>query len=235
MGCGSGEFGSLFDCDRRQDGDVALLGRCRAYRRWHRDSASPAVRNQNVLITITAANGTAGTVNGVTVDASAIGGSATLALVNSGSNVWTNSVIVTPDTVPGGKTMVATITDSASLTAFANIPLTIVFGNDVWNGAGADNNLSSALNWTNKTAPAPLGDSFQFSGSTRTTPNVDADYTVTGILFGLNAASFNIGSAGNTLTLTNGTGVVNNSANVQTINAPIARSLVRKALTQLRR
>ena len=184
----------------------------------------PALRNQSVLITVTALNGTAGTVNSVVVDASAIGGSSTLALVNSGGNVWTNSVTVPIALPTGSKNLVATVTQTDALTAIVNISASIVAGNDVWNGAGADNNFSTGLNWTNKTAPALIGDSFQFSGSTRLTPNADADYTVAGILFSPNAGAFNIGSAANTLTFTNGSGVVNNSANVQTISAPIALS-----------
>jgi fibronectin-binding autotransporter adhesin len=183
---------------------------------------SPALRNQDVLIKVTAANGTAGTVNSVTVDTSLIGGSSTLGLVNNGANVWTNTVTVPTDTVPGSKLLVATVSDTAALSAFVNIPLTIVAGSDVWNGLGADNNLSTGLNWTNHTAPALVGDSLQFAGSTRLTPNVDNNYTVTGITFTPTAGSFNISSSSSTLTLTNGTGVVNNSANAQRVSAPIA-------------
>jgi autotransporter-associated beta strand protein len=51
---------------------------------------------------------------------------------------------------------------------------------------------------------------------------VDLAYTVTGVQFGTNAGAFNLSSSGNPLTLTNGTGVVNNSANIQTISAPLA-------------
>jgi autotransporter-associated beta strand protein len=181
---------------------------------------SPALRNQNVLIKVTAANGTAGTVNSVVVDASAIGGSASLALVSNGANVWTNTVTVPTDTVPGSKSMVATVTDTAALSTFVNIPLTIVAGSDVWNGLGADNNLSTSLNWVGQTPPATSGDSLQFAGTTRLTPNVDNNYTVTGVQFNANAGSFNVG--GSTLTLTNGAGVVNNSANPQTVSAPLS-------------
>jgi autotransporter-associated beta strand protein len=183
---------------------------------------SPAVRNQNVLIKVIAANGTAGTVNSVTVDTSSVGGSATLALVNNGANVWTNTITIPTDTVPGSKLLVATVSDTAALSAFVNIPLTIIVGNDVWNGLGADNNFSTGLNWTNQTAPALVGDSLQFAGSTRLTPNVDNNYIVTGILFGPGAGAFNIGSVANSLSLTNGTGVVNNSANTQTLSTPIS-------------
>jgi fibronectin-binding autotransporter adhesin len=185
-------------------------------------SPSPALRNQSLLITVTAANGTAGTVNSVVVDASSLGGSSTLSLVNSGGNVWTNSVIVPFDLTTGIKSLVATVTDTATLTAIANFTATITAGNDVWNGGGADDNLSTSLNWTNHMAPALIGDSLQFAGSTRLTPNVDLNYVVTGILFNTNAGAFNIGSASSTLTLTNGSGVVNNSANVQTLSTPVA-------------
>ena len=184
----------------------------------------PALRNQSVLITVTAINGTAGTVSGVVVDASAIGGSSTLALVNSGGNVWTNSVTVPFDLPTGSKNLVATVTQTDALTAIVNISASIAAGNDVWNGGGADDNLSTVLNWTNHLAPALSGDSLQFGGSTRLTPNVDNNFVVTGILFSTNAGAFNIGSVSDTLTFTNGSGVVNNSANVQTISAPIALS-----------
>ena len=183
-------------------------------------SPSPALRNQSMLITVNAVNGSAGSVNSVVVDASPLGGSASLALVNAGGNVWTNSITIPTDLAPGIRVLTATLTQSDALTAIVNITATVVVGNDVWNGAGADDNLSTALNWTNDIAPALIGDSLQFSGSTRLTPNVDNAYIVSGILF-TNAGAFNIGSAGSFLTLTNGKGVINASANVQTLSTPI--------------
>jgi autotransporter-associated beta strand protein len=180
---------------------------------------SPALRNQSVLITVTATNGSGGSVNSVTVDTSAIGGSASLALVAAGGNVWTNSVTVSPDTLAGSKVMVATVTDTISLTTLANISLDVVAGNDVWNGAATDDNWSSNLNWTNQLAPGYVGDSVQFSGSTRLTPFMDHDYTITGLLFDELAGGFNL--SGGTLTLTNGAGVANDSANAQTLNLSV--------------
>ena len=187
-------------------------------------SPSPAVRNQTVLVTVTATNGNAGTVNGVTVDASPVGGSS-LTLVEAGSSgnvsVWTNSVTVTPDTLAGGKTLVATVTAPSSPSATVNIPLTVVVGNDVWNGAGTGNNFSTAMNWTNKLAPGYVGDTLEFAaGVTDLTPNVDNAYTVPGITFDSGAGSYNIG--GNTLTLSGSGSLVNNSANPQTLNVPLA-------------
>jgi fibronectin-binding autotransporter adhesin len=182
---------------------------------------SPARRNQNVLITVTAANGTAGTVNSVTVNATPIGGPSSVALVNAGNNVWTNTVTVGAGTPVGNVLLVATLTDTASMTGNANISLAIVAGNDVWSGGAADNNFSSNLNWTNGTAPGLVGDSLEFAGTTRLTPNMDNNYTVTQLTFDANAGSFNIGSSsGSTLTL-NGP-IVNNSLNAQTLNVAIA-------------
>ena len=184
---------------------------------------SPAVRNQNVLITVNAANGTGGSVNSVIVDASPVGGSATLALVNSGNNVWTNTVTVAPGTSAGSKILVATLTDTVPLIGSVNIPLAVVIGNDVWSGVGADNNFSTGLNWTNQTAPGYVGDTLEFAGTTRLAPSVDNNYTVAGVTFDSGAGSFNLGTANSsTLTLTGG--LTNNSANVQTLSVPVALS-----------
>lgn len=183
---------------------------------------NPAVRNQTVFISVTATNGTGGTVNSVVVDASAIGGSSTLSLISAGGNVWTNSVPVAAATGAGGVILVATLTDTANLTAIVNIPLTVSTANDVWNGGGLDSNFSDNLNWTNQTAPGLLGDSLEFAGSTDLTPNMDNSYTITGITFDSGAGSFNIGG-GNTLTLSGGS-IVNNSANAQTLNVVVADS-----------
>jgi autotransporter-associated beta strand protein len=189
-------------------------------------TAAPATaaRNQKVFITVTATNGNPGSVNAVTVDASSIGGSATLALVSAGGNVWTNSVIVTPDTTAGTKTLVTVISDSASLSGIVNLALPVVLGNDVWNGAGADDNFSSNLNWTNQTAPGYAGDSLTLAGTTRLTPSVDNNYTFTGIAFNSGAGAFNVASGnGSDLTVT-ANGIVNNSASAQTLNLPITLS-----------
>jgi autotransporter-associated beta strand protein len=188
-------------------------------------TATPAtvVRNQNVLITVTATNGIGDTVSGVQVDASAVGGSSTLSLVEASSSgsvsVWTNSVAVTPDTLAGGKTLSARVQDTASLNPGAVTSLTVAVGNDVWNGAGIDNNFSSNLNWTNQLAPGYVGDSLEFAGTVNLSPNVDNNYTVTGITFDSSAGSFNIG--GNALTLSGSGSIVNNSANPQTLNVSL--------------
>ncbi len=190
-------------------------------------AANPALRNQSVLISVTATNGTGGTVSGVAVNASSIGGSSALALAEasvSGSvSVWTNSVAVAPATLAGSYTLVATVTDTASLTGIANIPLTVVTGNDVWNGSDAltSLNFSDGLNWTNKLAPGYVGDSLEFGGSAGLAPVMDNAYTVTGLLFDSGAGAFNISSA-STLTLSGAGLLSNQSANAQTLSLALA-------------
>ncbi len=190
-------------------------------------AANPALRNQSVVISVTATNGTGGAVSGVTVNASLIGGSSALALteasVNGSVSVWTNSVTVAPATLAGNYTLVATATDTASLTGIANIPLAVVTGNDVWNGSDAVNspNFSDGLNWTNKLAPGYVGDSLEFGGSTGLAPVMDNAYTVTGLLFDSGAGAFNISSA-STLTLSGAGLISNQSANAQTLSMALA-------------
>jgi autotransporter-associated beta strand protein len=192
-------------------------------------SVTPAtvLRNQSVMITVNATNGSPGTVSSVTVDASPLGGSSTLTLAKASSSgnvsVWTNTVIVGPGSLAGGKTLVVTVTDSSTLTSLFNLPLTVLVGNDVWNGNGANDNFSTGLNWTNLLAPGFVGDSLEFAGTTRLTPNMDNNYTVASLLFDTGAGSFTLGTA-NSSALTLGGGLVNNSANTETLNMPITLS-----------
>lgn len=188
-------------------------------------SATPStlLRNGIVNIAVTTTNGSGGTVTKVTVDASPIGGSSTLSLINAGGDVWTNSIPVGPGTLAGSKVLDASITDTVPLTGVVVIPLNVNVGNDVWNGSGADNNFSTGLNWTNGLAPGYVGDSLEFAGSTQLAPNMNNNYTVTGLIFDTGAGSFNIASTtSSTLTLSGNALLVNNSANPQTLNVPIA-------------
>lgn len=186
-------------------------------------SANPAavLRNQTSKITAAVTPGD-GTITGVSVDLTPIGGSV-VSLVLSNNNVYTNTITV-PAVAPSGiDTLVVTAMDSNSQNASALVSLTVNVSTDVWNGAGADNNLGTALNWTNHLAPGYAGDSLKFAGTTRLTPNVEANYTVAGILFDAGAGAFNISSDnGSVLTLANTGVVVNSSVSAQTLNLPIA-------------
>ena len=174
--------------------------------------------NQSSLVTVTVTPGSSGTITGVTLDTSSLGGSSILPLNQVGATLaFTNSISAITN-VPGVYTLAATVSDSAGASAMVYSNLTVIANNCVWNGNGGDDNWSSSLNWIGY-PPGFVGDSVTFAGSTRTTPNMDNNYSVVGLTFSNNAASFTVGS-GNTLTLTGG--VTNNSPNAQVISAPIS-------------
>jgi autotransporter-associated beta strand protein len=185
-------------------------------------SAVPSTvsRNQGSLISVTVTPGSSGTIVSVTLDTSSIGGSSTLALNRVGaSNVYTNT-IATPATYSSGTySFLATVTDSSALTGTAGTSLIVTLANDVWTGAGTDNNWDTNPNWINNAAPGYVGDGVTFAGTTDLSPNMDQNYTVSSVTFSNSAGSFNIGTGGNTLTIT--AGVTNNSASAQTLNMPV--------------
>ena len=94
-----------------------------------------------------------------------------------------------------------------------------VVGNRVWNGAGGNDNWSTSPNWAGGAAPG-TGDSVTFAGTTRLTPSMDANFSLTGVTFNSTAGSFTVATSSSTLTLLGG-GITNNSANTQTLNVPI--------------
>ena len=184
-------------------------------------SPSTVTRNQGSLITVTVTPGS-NPINTVTLDTSAIGGSSTLALNQVGSTyVYTNTIAVPSSYGPGTYSFLATVTDSVSLQGTAGTNLTVTLANDIWTGAGTDNNWDTNPNWINSAAPGYVGDSVTFAGTTNLSPNMDQSYIVTSVTFSNNAGSFNIGTSGSTLTLTNGSTIVNNSTNGQTVNVPL--------------
>jgi len=187
-------------------------------------TSTPATvtRNQAVTVTATVTPGS-GTVTNVHIDASPIGGPATASLVLSGTaNVWTNTFVVTSGTTLGVKLMPVVATDTTPLNSPAyTVTNTVVGTNEVWTGAGSDDNWSTSPNW-NIGVPGPSGDSVTFTGSTRPTPNMNTNFSVTGVTFDTGASSFTIGTASSTLTLTGG--VTNNSVNPQTLNVPVTLS-----------
>jgi fibronectin-binding autotransporter adhesin len=190
-------------------------------------TSTPAtvVRNQSVTVTATVTPGS-GSVTNVQVDASQIGSSASAGLVlSSTANVYTNTFTIPNTLAPGVKvlTVVAKANTGLNSPGFA-VTNTVVATNEVWTGLGANNNWSTSPNW-NTAAPGLSGDAVTFAGNTRLTPDLDANYSVTGVSFAPGAGSFTLGSTfGSTLTLAASSGVVNNSANAQTVNVPITQS-----------
>jgi autotransporter-associated beta strand protein len=193
---------------------------------------SPAVHSQNVLITVTVTNGS-GTVDpntGVVLNAGTLDGSLSSvplvlsSTVSSTVHVYTNTITVPALAAVGNYTLSAVITDSYSDVGTANISLAVTT-TEVWNGGGSSTNLSwsNNPNWVVGMAPELSGDTLIFAGTVGTAPNMDNNYSVTGLTFSNNAASFTIGSTtGSTLSLAGG--ITNNSANAQTLNVPITLS-----------
>ena len=183
---------------------------------------NPAARGQSVSFTV---NATAGSYTidpsvGIYVNASPLGGSSSLYLVQSnGTSIYTNSVIVAPSTSAGSQNLTFTVTDNNSDSSSAVIPLTVGVAAEVWDGLGGDNNWSTGANWLTGYSPG-VGDSVTFAGTTQLTPNMESSYSVSSVTFSNNAGSFSIGTSGNNLTITAG-GVVNNSTNAQDLNVPV--------------
>ena len=95
----------------------------------------------------------------------------------------------------------------------------------VWNGGGSDNTWTNVANWVSGVPPSFVnGDYLTFAGSTQTTANMNTNFIIGSLTFSNNASSFTITNSNYTLTL--GGGVVNNSANAQTINVPVSVSAV---------
>jgi len=185
-------------------------------------SVSPdtVTRNQPTFVSVTVAS-SSHSISSVSLDASSLGGSSTLLLRAAGGGVYTNTVTASASVAPGLKTLIATITDSTSLSGTTpSFNLTVNPANQVWTGGGANNNWSTNPNWSSGAAPGYAGDSLTFAGSVRLAPSLEANYSVTDITFDGSASSFVIGSTASALTLT-GSGVVNNSGSEQTINVPI--------------
>jgi len=93
----------------------------------------------------------------------------------------------------------------------------------LWNGNGADDNWSTNNNWSGMTAP-PTNDpttDITFGGGTRTSPDMDMDYTINSLTFASGASTFTLDSSANhTLTIGAG-GITNSSSNSQIINLDI--------------
>ena len=182
---------------------------------------SSATHYQSVTINATVTPGS-GTVTNVSVNLNNIGGSSSQTMIDSGDHIhysWTTNV--GPSTSLGTVTLIVTVTDNTPLTGTALPTLTVTATTETWNGGATDNNWSSAANWSGPYAPGYVGDTLIFAGTTRLTPNMEHNYTASGLTFDGTAGSFVIGTAnGSTLTLSNL--LESDSANTQTLNVPLA-------------
>src|SRR5262249_39687110 len=108
---------------------------------------------------------------------------------------------------------------SLALMICANAPVAQA---QTWTGGGANNNWNTSLNWN---TGVPSNDGFAnvtFAGGTRLTPSVNQPWDINRISFALGAGAFGIGGTTLIIEGTNGTGVVNNSTNLQAISTSIS-------------
>jgi fibronectin-binding autotransporter adhesin len=178
-------------------------------------SPNPAARNVPVTFTVTATG--ANPVTSVTLDASSIGGSSTVAMTHGVGNTWSTTVVVGPSSPAGGGVLPFTVSDGAN-TGLSSIALTVLPAVEIWTGAGSPNTWATGANWLSGAKPVS-GDILNFAGVIQTNVNMEASYTIASLTFSNNAGSFNITNAANTLTV-NG-GITNNSPNAQTLSVPL--------------
>jgi fibronectin-binding autotransporter adhesin len=190
---------------------------------------SSAYRNQAVAISASVTQGS-GSIVSVTVDASQIGGSASAALVQDSSQlpslVYTNTLVVGPGITLANKSLTLQATDNTTPTALIGsfiLTLPVVADNATWNGGGSDSKWSSNANWQNNAGPGYFADSVTFAGTTQLTPDMNTNYSVTGVTFDGTAGAFVIGSSTSGV-LTNSGGITNNSSSVETLNVPVILS-----------
>jgi autotransporter-associated beta strand protein len=186
---------------------------------------SPAGHGQVITITI-ATTSTGGSITGVTVNTSLLGGSATLPLSTTGGGVYTATVTVGSVAVPGVVNLLATVTDSGGNVSTVPIALTVISAPQIWSGNATPNSIWGAgANWQSGTAPG-VGDLITFAGSKQLTSTLDTNYSIGSLTFSNNAGAFDITNATGSLGLTLAGGVTNNSANVQTVSVPVAINAV---------
>jgi autotransporter-associated beta strand protein len=91
-----------------------------------------------------------------------------------------------------------------------------------WDGGGANSLWSTANNWNPNGVPANNGTaSLAFAGTTRLTPDMDANWSINSLTFNSGAGAFTLGSTGGFVLTIQGGGITNNSASTETINNAI--------------
>src|SRR5262249_54160747 len=133
-----------------------------------------------------------GAVTNVSADLSAIGGSASAALgPSSPANVFTNTFSVPPPAALRGAYLNVSAKDTTPLVGSYGVLFTVLPSTRVWTGGSSvDNNWSSSANWQGNLAPSLSGNSLTFAGTTRLTPNMDNNYSVSGLVFSNTAGGF---------------------------------------------
>lgn len=183
--------------------------------------ATPAsgIGGQTFTVAATVTPGS-GTVTNVSINLSPIGGPSAARLVLSNANVYTNTFAIPASATLGATNLVVTVTDNTPLAGNYALAFTVLPSVSVWSGASsADSKWTTSANWLGNAAPS-AGSTVFFAGATRLTPDMNASYTVSSLTFSNTVGSFVIGSSTGG-TLTDNGGIVNNSANTETLNVPV--------------
>ena len=181
-----------------------------------------ASRGDHVTVYATVTPGS-GTITNVSANLASIGGSAAQTLTSLGGNNYACTLQIGAGANAGLDTIGVIATDTTPLSGGGTATLTVNSSTDTWSGLASNDNWTSDANWVGSVAPGYVGDALIFTGSTRTTPVMDTNYSVVSLAFDSSAGSFTIGSAtGSTLTLLGG--VTNSSASAQALNVPVVLS-----------
>ena len=185
------------------------------------DGSTIGTRGQSatIYVTVQPGNGTLGA-GSVTANLALLGGSSSQVLNYLGANSWSYTFVIGQSAVVGTDSVGVTATDSLASSGSSSGNFTVNASSLTWDGSGADANWGTGGNWVGAVPPGFAGDSVTFTGSANTSPNLEANYSVTGLTFDGSASSFTNGSTtGKTLTLS---GSVNNSSgNPQVFNLAV--------------
>ena len=185
------------------------------------------VRNQTVLLSVTAVPGS-NPITNVFLNLAPLGGSSYVQMTATGTpNVYTNVVTIPPGTLPGVVALVVEAQDSQGITGVGFATLPIVATVETWIGGGTagQENFDANPDWLSGLAPGYVGDSLVFASnlSAGLNVNLDNNYTANYLRFSNNAPAFVIGTSdASTLTLRGG--LTNTSSAAQTLNVPVVAS-----------
>jgi uncharacterized repeat protein (TIGR01451 family) len=139
-------------------------------------------------------------------------------LSNAIANATNSSYVVSNAQLTNAGTYFVALNNAIGIVNSSNAALTVYASTHtaIWTGSGANNNWSAGPNWLANTVPPNNGTTnILIAGSTRPTPNVDANWSVAGLAFDSSAGAFTL--VGNPLTIgTNG--ITNFSVSTQTIS-----------------
>lgn len=98
---------------------------------------------------------------------------------------------------------------AAGLLVVLLTPLPMLAVTDSWDGGGADNNLTTNLNWFDNTAPESnfITTDLIFAGTTRTWVNFNTSFAANSVTFDATAGAFTLSAGGGQTLLIKATGI----------------------------